>query len=61
MLVPYRASPFLRCGRELGTSLNDCLRYRACKDLPTFFIADSLDLVREHAGAAIAELRHGAV
>lgn len=36
--------------------LERLLRYRAQKGLPTFFIADSRELVRERAGEAIAAL-----
>jgi hypothetical protein len=49
----------LRKGARL--QLERLLQYRVRKGLPTFFIADSLDLVRERAGAAIAGLRHGEV
>ena len=46
----------MHCGSQLDNNLSGGTRYRARKGLPTFFIADSLDLVRERAGAAIAEL-----
>jgi hypothetical protein len=36
--------------------LERLLQYRARKGLPTFFIADNLELLRERAGAAIAAL-----